>query len=276
MKNNKRRIVNGERKIAQKAGIVKNLIFYLSLFTLYSLLFTNFIGCKKSEEGKVEKDVFIVDSATAATISGKINFSGTAPKAAMISVSGDAYCSKQHTKASIASEELVVNPNKTLKNVLIYVKRGLEGKKFPVPQEPAVLDQHGCWYTPHVLALMVNQQLVVRNSDETLHNINARPKTNQGFNFAQPSKGMETKKSFTKEELGIPVKCDVHPWMGGYISVLPHPYFAVTGKDGSFTIKNLPPGEYEIEAWHEKLGTKSLSVKVAEKESKTVNFEFKI
>lgn len=239
------------------------------------LFFYGLNGCKKSEKAKVEESTTMVDATTAATIAGKIKFSGAASKAKMIQVTSDAYCTKQHAGGQIASEEVVVNSNKTLKNVLVYVKKGLEGKKFATIKEAAVINQHGCWYEPHVLAVMVNQPVKILNSDETLHNIHSMPKVNSGFNFAQPAKGMETTKTFDKEEMMIPIKCDVHSWMGGYIGVLSHPYFAVTGEDGSFALKNLPPGEYQIEAWHEKFGVQSQTVKVAEKESKTVEFTFK-
>lgn len=248
---------------------------YLSLVVSMSFL-AGFIGCKKSEQAKTTEEVAeIVNPETAATVSGKIKFVGVVPKVKMIQVTADAYCTKQHTKGSIPSEEVVVNKDKTLSNVLVYVKKGLEGRKFPTPKEPAVLDQSGCWYKPHIIAVMVNQPILVRNSDETLHNIHSMPKINQGFNFGQPVKGMESTKYFTQEEFAIPIKCDVHPWMGGYLSVLAHPYFFVTGDDGSFELGNLPPGEYEIEAWQEKLGTQSQIVKVGEKESKTVEFTFK-
>jgi len=247
---------------------------YQLLFVVSFLFSAGMIGCKKSEQAKVEEATEVIDPATAATISGKIKFSGKAPKRKTIKVSADAYCTTQHAKG-IKSEEVVVNSNKTLKNVLVYIKKGLEGKKFAPPSEVAVLDQHGCWYKPHVIGVMVNQPIKILNSDDTLHNIHSMPKINQGFNFAQPVKGMKSTKSFSKEELVIPLKCDVHPWMNGYIGVLSHPYFAVTGDQGSFTIKNLPPGEYQIEAWHEKYGVKSQTIQVGAKESKTINFTFK-
>lgn len=241
-----------------------------------ALFFTNCVGCKKSEQAKVTEEVTeIVNTETAATISGKVSFSGAIPKTKTIQVTADAYCTKQHAKGSIPSDEIVVNKNKTLSNVLVYVKKGLEGRKFPTPKEPAVLDQNGCWYKPHVIAVMTNQPILVRNSDETLHNIHSMPKVNTGFNFGQPVKGMESTKYLAQEEFAIPIKCDVHPWMGGYVSVLTHPYFFVTGEDGSFTLSNLPPGEYEIEAWQEKLGVQNQTLKVGEKESKTIEFTFK-
>lgn len=216
-----------------------------------------------------------VDAATAANITGSIKFTGTAPKAKKIAMNADAYCLTQHSDA-VMDESVVVNPNNTLQNVYIYVKSGLPADlKFPTPSQPAVLDQHGCLYRPHVLGVQTNQEIVVRNSDGVLHNVNARPKNNPGFNFGQPVKGMENKKSFANPEVMIPLKCDVHPWMHSYIGVQNHPYFAVTGADGAFALSNLPPGTYEIEAWQEKLGTQTQKVTVGPKETKSISFTFK-
>lgn len=215
-----------------------------------------------------------VDPATAGTINGTIKFTGTAPKAQKISMSADAYCMKQHA-GTVSSEEVVVNPNKTLKNVYVYVKSGLGDIKFPPAAQPAVLDQKGCMYTPHVLGVQANQEIIVRNSDGVLHNVNARPTKNQGFNFGQPVQGMESKKSFTNPEVMIPIKCDVHPWMSSYIGVQTHPYFSVSGEDGSFSLKNLPPGTYEVEAWHEKFGTQTQTVTIGASETKPIEFTFK-
>jgi len=210
-----------------------------------------------------------------ATISGSVKFTGTAPAPKKIQMSSDAYCKTQHPGGSVNAEDVVVNPNGTLKNVYVYVKSGLGDKKFPAPTTPAVFDQHGCMYNPHVLAVQAGQPIVVRNSDGVLHNINARPKINKGFNFGQPVQGMESKKSFDQPEVMIPVKCDVHPWMSGWIGVQNHPFAAVTGDDGSFSLKGLPAGTYEIEAWHEKYGTSIQSVTIGENETKTVSFAFK-
>ena len=215
-----------------------------------------------------------VDPATAGSISGTIKFAGAKPKAPKISMSADAYCKTAHT-TDVMSPEVVVNPNNTLKFVYVYVKSGLPaGMTFPTP-EPAMLDQQGCLYEPHVLAVQTNQQIKIRNSDGVLHNINARPKNNPGFNIGQPVKGMESPKSFPNTEVMIPVKCDVHPWMSAWIGVQTHPFAAVSGDDGSFTLPNLPPGDYEIEAWHEKFGTSVQKVTVGAKESKKVEFTFK-
>lgn len=212
-------------------------------------------------------------AAGGATISGSVKFTGAKPAVKKIQMTADAYCKTQH--ATVDAEDVVVNPNGTLKNVYVYVKSGLAGKTFPKATTPAVLDQKGCMYTPHVLAVQTGQELLVRNSDGVLHNVNARPKINKGFNFGQPVQGMESKKSFDKPEVMIPVKCDVHPWMGGWIGVQDHPFAAVSGDDGSFTLKGLPAGTYEVEAWHEKYGTAVQSITVGETETKSVTFSFK-
>ncbi|MCG3205104.1 MAG: hypothetical protein KCHDKBKB_01821 [Elusimicrobia bacterium] len=215
-----------------------------------------------------------VDTATAGNITGVVKFAGTKPKMQKISMGADATCKMAHA-TDVYSEEVVVNPNNTLKYVYVYVKSGLGALKFPAPAEPVVLDQLGCLYAPHVVAIQVGQKLKIRNSDGVLHNVNARPVKNQGFNLGQPVKGMETDKSFTVPEVMIPVKCDVHPWMHGWIGVQDHPYASVTNDGGAFSLNNLPPGDYEIEAWHEKYGTATQKVTVGAKESKTIEFTFK-
>jgi hypothetical protein len=138
------------------------------------------------------------------------------------------------------------------------------------------IDQMSCRYHPHVFGIRVGQPLEIVNSDPTLHNIHALPKGNQEFNTGQPIQGMVTKHTFTAKEVMVPFKCDVHGWMNAYVGVLDHPYFATTDKDGKFELKSLPPGTYTIEAWHEKLGTATQSVTLGPKDSKEVNFTFKV
>ncbi|HET7294340.1 MAG TPA: carboxypeptidase regulatory-like domain-containing protein, partial [Vicinamibacteria bacterium] len=202
-------------------------------------------------------------SAGSATLSGKVTFEGTAPAAEKVKLTADPKCAAMH-KDGLERQTIKVTDG-GLADVLVYVKSGAAAGTAPA--EPVLLDQKGCDYTPHMLAMVAGQKIRIRNSDDTLHNIHPRPKDNAEFNVGQPRQGMESEKSFDKPEMLIPVGCDVHPWMRAYISVLSHPYFAVTADDGTFTIKGLPAGEYEIEAIHAKLGKeKAVSGKVTVKD----------
>ena len=179
----------------------------------------------------------------------------------------------KHTEP-VRSEALVLGEGNALANVFVRVVSGLTEKVYPVPEEPVVLDQSGCVYLPHVLGIRVNQELKILNSDGMLHNIHPLPKINDEFNMAMPKFRKEAIRKFDKEEFIITVKCDVHPWMQCYVGVLSHPFFSVSGTDGKFAISGLDPGTYEIEAWHERLGTQKATVVVAADEAKTVDFTF--
>ena len=212
-------------------------------------------------------------AAGGATVTGKVNFDGTPPQMPAIKMDADAFCKSEH-KEPVYEQEVVVNPNKTLEWVLVYVKEGVTGT-YPPPTEPVTLDQHGCQYRPHIFGIQAGQPLKVLNSDGTLHNIHALPKKNAEFNIGQPFKGMETIKKFDSPETGLRFKCDVHKWMGAYCGVFNNPFFAVTNDQGTFEIKNLPPGNYVIEAWHEKYGAQTQNVTIGGPEAKTVDFTFK-
>src|SRR5579859_1367353 len=215
------------------------------------------------------------DEANAATITGKVSFTGDKPAMKNISMDATPACARAHTTPQ-KSQEVMVNDNGTLRNVLIFVKSGLPDRQWPEPA-PIKLDQKGCMYEPHVLAVMANQEIEVANDDPTNHNIHPLPKVNREWNESQPPGSEAKKKTFPREEDDPPiaVKCNIHPWMRAYIAVINNPFFAVTGDDGSFTIKGLPPGTYTIQAWHEKYGKQDMQVTVAPKESKTADFSFK-
>jgi plastocyanin len=208
-----------------------------------------------------------------ASVKGAVKFEGTAPKGARIDMSQDPLCSKQHPTPA-TTEEVVVGADGGLANVVVYVSDGLTSHDFQPPAQPAVLEQKGCQYKPHVLAMQAKQKLNVVNSDETTHNIHPSPNNNREWNMTQPH-GMPLEQTFAREEIAIPVKCNVHPWMRGYIAVFKHPYFAVSDKNGNFELKGLPPGTYTITAWQEKLGTRTQKVTVGGGEAKTVDFAFK-
>lgn len=148
------------------------------------------------------------------------------------------------------------------------------GASYPTPQTPVVLDQSGCLYHPRVLGVMVSQPIEIRNGDAVLHNIKAVPKRNRGFNISQPTQGMESERRFSQPEAAIPVECNVHGWMHARIFVMDDPYFAASSEDGRFRISGLPAGTYTLEAWHEKLGTRTATVTVAANGSATVSFGF--
>lgn len=211
--------------------------------------------------------------ALAGTISGTVTYDGKVPTLKPIAMDADPSCAKKHT-SPVASDVLVLGPGNTMANILVRVVGGLPaGKTWPAPTTPAVMDQKGCRYEPHVLGIQVGQAFKILNSDGILHNVHSLPKVNKPFNMAMPANRTEATATFDKAENVFEVKCDVHPWMKSFIAVLTNPFYAVTGKDGKFTIPNLDPGTYEVEAWHEKLGTQKMSVTVAA-DTKPIAFKF--
>jgi len=207
------------------------------------------------------------------SISGKVTFTGTAPAAEKIKTSADPKCAEMH-KDGLVRESVEVHDG-GLANTLVYVKNPPASAGNNAHMEEVVLDQQGCMYHPSMLAVRVGEPIKIRNSDDTLHNIHPRPTINSEFNVGQPRKGMETTKTFDKEEILIPVGCDVHPWMRSYIAVLSHPFFAVTKEDGSFEIKGLPAGEYEVVANHPKLKTSVAKVTVKDGDTAKLDLPFK-
>lgn len=212
-------------------------------------------------------------SADAATLTGLVKFEGAAPKMGNIQMSADPYCQSQHSTPA-TDEDVVAGPGGELANVFVYIK-DIKGN-FPAPSTPVVIDQKGCQYHPHVNAVMVGQPLQIKNDDATLHNVHAMPVVNSQFNEGQPVQGMTSEKHLDKPEMTpFKIKCDVHGWMKSYMAVMPHPFYSVSQANGTFTISNLPPGQYTVVAWHEKYGQQEQQVTVGAKESKALNFTFK-
>ena len=211
-------------------------------------------------------------AAGSATVSGTVQAAGADDPDTDLKMDADPVCAGLHD-STVQSETLVVDDSGNLKNALVYVKTGLKGKSFAAPSDAAMLAQNGCVYTPHVGGAMVGQTLKVVNQDPTLHNVHATPAENREFNQAQPFQGMELERTFENAEI-VPFKCDVHPWMSAYLGVFDHPFFAVTGADGSFSIDGLPAGSYTLEAWHEVLGTATAEATVEDGGSASVSFNF--
>lgn len=213
-----------------------------------------------------------VDPSQTGTLKGKVLFKGEAPQREALPVEGNPECKAFHPEP-ILSEELLTKDG-ALQNVFVYIKEGLENYSFQTPETSVKIDQSKCMYVPHVTGAQINQPILLVNSDPTLHNIHSYAKKNETWNLGMPFEGMEITKSFANAEVMITFKCDVHPWMKGYLGVLPHPFFSTTGADGLFEMKNLPPGKYKIEAWHEKLETQTQDVEVHPQETKELEFTF--
>ncbi len=207
-----------------------------------------------------------------ASISGMVMFTGTASANPAIDMAEEPECAAKYTDGP--TDPIVSVTDGHLANVFVRVVGGLPGGPYPMPSEPATIDQDGCLYSPRVIGVMVGQTLAITNSDPLLHNIKAVPTENRGFNVSQPRAGMTSNRTFATPEIMVPFECNVHGWMNAYVGVVEHPYFAVTGADGSFTISGLPAGTYPVEAWHETLGTQSGEVTVAADGSASLNFTF--
>lgn len=208
-----------------------------------------------------------------ATVRGSVRFEGKAPAAKAISMAADPSCAQQHP-TPVMAQEVMVDAKGDLQNVIVFVSEGLGDRTFDPPSQAAMIEQKGCLYQPHVLAVRANQRLELVNDDPTSHNIHPVPANNREWNKAEPP-GSKMEEAFAREEIAIPVKCNVHPWMHGYIAVFKHPYFAVTGRDGGFDLSHLPPGTYTIKAWHEKLGSSTQTLTISANETKEMNFVFK-
>lgn len=217
-----------------------------------------------------------LDPATTGSVTGTVRLDGAPPAEQMVRMDGDRTCAKIVPGAQRATERYVVGDGGTLANVFVYVKTGLEGRSFPVPETPVVLDQQQCWYTPRVLGVRVGQPFQVLNSDPLLHNVRAASVVNEPFNQGQPVQGVRYSHTFSTDEVMVPFKCDVHAWMNAWVGVVNHPYFAVTGAAGTFALPNLPAGTYTVEAWHEAAGTVAGAATVTAQGTASLALAFKV
>jgi plastocyanin len=213
-----------------------------------------------------------VDPATAGTIHVDVSYTGAVPTPKIFDMHIAAQCAAQHQEPVYDSSLLVQDGH--LANTVVWIKEGLEKWVFAPPAETVVIDQKGCLYHPHVAAAMVAQPVEFVNSDPEAHNVHASPQVVSGFNFLMSRQGSKRALMFDKPEVAVPVGCDIHPWMSAYVAIVANPYFAVTPANGSVTLANVPPGEYVIAAWHEKLGTKEQRVTLEPRGAASLQFAY--
>ena len=231
-------------------------------------------GCAKKQGGEFPAPAATVDPATAGSITGTVTLEGAPPAFKPIDMSASPACAAANP-SPVGPPIVVVGDHGALANAVIFVKDGLGNYKFDPPSDPAILGQKNCMYEPHVSALMTNQPFQIQNNDATIHNVHPLPKHNRQWNTSQPAGSAALKSTFERPEFAMPVLCNVHPWMRAFVFVFDHPYFAVTSKTGQFDLKNLPPGTYTIEAWHENYAAQDQTVKIGPKETRAISFTFK-
>lgn len=242
-----------------------------ALFT--ALAMAGVIACGGSSAPPSQPaNVTPVDPATAGSIAVRVRFAGQPPPAQEINMRAVAACAVMHTEP-VLDQRISVRDGR-LAEAVVYIKEGLGPRAFSFPTAPVVIDQRGCLYTPKVAALMVGQPLQFVNSDPEAHNVHGAPSVTKSWNFIMSQQNSKRTVYFDKPEIGIPVRCDIHPWMLAHLSVFAHPYFGVTGQDGTVTLTQVPPGQYVVAAWHRELGSVEHAVTVEAKGSAALELSY--
>ena len=213
-----------------------------------------------------------LDLATTGTITGQVRFEGTPPPMKEIRFGSFAECSTQHP-GPVYSDDALVHDGR-VQNAFVYVSAGLGDRVFAIPEAAVEIDQRGCLYVPNVAGAQVGQLITFVNGDPAIHNVHGTPAGAPGWNFVLSRRGAERQLRILQPDVAVSLRCDLHPWMQAWIGVVDHPYFAVTGTDGAFRLANVPPGTYTITAWHERFGTQSQQVTIAERGTSTVDLAF--
>lgn len=213
-----------------------------------------------------------VDLGTAGAIAARVDYNGPVPAPRAINMNGVPGCAALH-REPVYDQRLVVEAGH-LANAVVYIKSGLGERAFAPPREPVIIDQTGCLYAPSVAAVMVGQALRFRNGDPEAHNVHGRPAAVSGWNFTMSAPGSTRDVYLDKPEVGIPVGCDIHPWMRAFVSVFANPYFAVTPPNGLVTLQPVPPGDYVVAVWHATLGTLEQPVSVPARGTAEVLFSY--
>lgn len=213
-------------------------------------------------------------TAFGGTVTGTITFEGDAPEMKPIDTAADPVCAAMHADSPLLNEALVLGEGQTMGNIIVRIVKGVPEKEYAVPSDPVVISQAGCHFVPRTAVVMAGQTLRVLNPDGIMHNVNGAPRENRPFNRAMPKSITELDVTFDKTEDAFMLRCDIHPWMRGYVAVVDHPFFDVTEEDGVYTIEGLPAGEYEIEAWHERLKGQIVKISVPADGEVTQDFSF--
>jgi plastocyanin len=210
--------------------------------------------------------------ADSGTIEGKVTYTGTPPKMKPIDMSKEPVCQKEHNPP-VDTQNVVTGPGNTLEYVVVYISAG--AAPSAPPSQPVRYDQKGCMYIPHVLPMEAGQTLEIYSNDPVTHNIHPLPTINPGWNKAQPPGAPPIVTKWEKPEF-IPVKCNIHPWMHGYFTVLRTDHYSVSDDHGAFSIKGLPAGKYTVTSWQEQYGTQNQEVTLGAGESKSITFTYKV
>jgi plastocyanin len=229
---------------------------------------------KKAAEAPKPVEYFHVDSATAGVVRGRIVFHGVKPPKKLIAMEADANCQKANEGKPVYEETVITGKDGALANAFVYIKAGLEGKIFEPAKEPVKMAQHGCMFEPRAIGVRAGQNIDVANRDPVSHNFHAMPVNSRDWDQQQSPGAPDIEHKFPRPEVMIAVKCNVHNWMRAYIGVMPHPYFAVTAVDGVYEWTNVPPGDYTVAVWHEKLGERTAQVHVGASGKEAVDFTF--
>lgn len=250
------------------------MIVRLRLLPIALVMMMALMGCSKSESGApaAKGPVTPVDPSTAGSIQVQVGYNGAPPAPKVINMSGTPACAALHPDP-VVEQPVQVNDGR-LAGAVVYIKSGLGDRVFAAPTQVVAIDQKGCLYDPRVVAVMVGQTLQFRNSDQEAHNVHGRPKEIDGWNFLMSRPNSTRDLTFDKPEVGILVSCDVHPWMRAYVSIFDNPYFAVTPSDGTVPLQGVPPGDYVVAVWHERLGTLVKPVTLAPSGTAAVQFTY--
>jgi hypothetical protein len=229
------------------------------------------LGCGGDAPPPPPREVTPLDPSTTGSITGEVHFDGPAPSMGTINFGSFRECSDGHPGA-VATGDALVHDGK-VENAFVWIAKGLEERVFAVPTEPVIIDQQGCLYVPRVAGAQVDQPIQFRNSDRTIHNVHGKPSASRNWNVALSRQGSDRTIRVDAAEVPVSVRCDLHPWMQGWLGVVDHPYFAVTGRDGTFTLESVPPGEYTVAVWHERFGRRQAPVTLEPSGRATVGFE---